>query len=104
MVVLTVWSIRGRRHSAKLPHNCYPQCMGPIVTAKTYPKPAARPLPADVADVALIAADTCAAIGDVSVSWWHEEVRTDRAPKPATPLPGSTGRTKMTQQWLRRSQ
>lgn len=64
--------------------------MGPIVTAKTDPKPAARPLPADVADVALIAADTCAAIGDVSVSWWHEEVRTDRAPKPVIQQPRFT--------------
>lgn len=60
------------------------------MTAKTNPKPAARPLPADVADVALIAADTCAAIGDVSVSWWHEEVRTDRAPKPVIQQPRFT--------------
>ena len=64
--------------------------MGPTVTAKTDPKPAARPLPLDVADVALIAADTCAAIGDVSVSWWHEEVRTGRAPKPAIQQPRFT--------------
>ena len=60
------------------------------MTAKTDPKPAARLLPADVADVALIAADTCAAIGDVSVSWWHEEVRTGRAPKPAIQQPRFT--------------
>lgn len=60
------------------------------MTAKTDPKPAARPLPTDVADVALIAADICAAIGDVSVSWWHEEVRTDRAPKPAIQQPRFT--------------
>ena len=60
------------------------------MTAKTDPKPAARPLPADVADVALIAADTCAAIGDVSVSWWHEAVRTDRAPKPVIQQPRFT--------------
>jgi hypothetical protein len=64
--------------------------MGPTVTAKTDPKPTVRPLPADVADVALIAADTCAAIGDVSVSWWHEEVRTDRAPKPVIQQPRFT--------------
>ena len=60
------------------------------MTAKTDPKPAARPLPADVADVALIAADTCAAIGDMSVSWWQEEVRSDRAPKPAIQQPRFT--------------
>lgn len=64
--------------------------MGPTLTATTFPKPAARPLPADVADVALIAADTCAAIGEVSVSWWHQEVRTDRAPKPAIQQPRFT--------------
>ena len=60
------------------------------MTAKTDPNPAARPLPADVADVALIAADTCAAIGEVSVSWWHQEVRTGRAPKPAIQQPRFT--------------
>ena len=64
--------------------------MGPIVTAKTDPKPAARPLPADVADVALAAANTCAAIGEMSVSWWHEEVRTGRAPKPVIQQPRCT--------------
>lgn len=53
--------------------------MGPTVTAKTDPKPAARPLPADVADVALIAADPCAAIGAMSVSWWHSAVAAKRA-------------------------
>ena len=60
------------------------------MTAKTDPKTAARPLPADVADVALAAADTCAAIGDMSVSWWHKEVRTGRAPKPVIQQPRCT--------------
>lgn len=60
------------------------------MTAKTDSKPAARLLPADAADVALIAADTCAAIGDVSLSWWHEEVRTGRAPKPVIQQPRFT--------------
>ena len=64
--------------------------MGPRVTAKTDPKTAARPLPADVADVALAAADTCAGIGEMSVSWWHEEVRTGRAPKPVIQQPRCT--------------
>lgn len=63
---------------------------GPRVTAKTDPKSAAHPLPADVADVALIAAKTCAAIGAVSVSWWHEQVRTGCAPKPAIRQPRFT--------------
>lgn len=65
--------------------------MGPQVTNPQDLKPkTTRPLPADLADVALIAADTCAATGDVSVSWWHEEVRTDRAPKPAIQQPRFT--------------
>ena len=60
------------------------------MTATLDPKIAARPLPADVAEVALISADTCAAIGEVSVSWWHEEVRTGRAPRPAIQQPRFT--------------
>ncbi|MBK7616595.1 MAG: hypothetical protein IPJ08_19815 [Burkholderiales bacterium] len=47
-------------------------------------------LPANVADVALIAANTCAAIGEASVSWWYEAVRTGRAPKPAIKQPRFT--------------
>jgi predicted DNA-binding transcriptional regulator AlpA len=64
--------------------------MRPIVTAKTDPKPAARPLPADLANVALIDAPTCAAAGDMSVSWWHEEVRAGRAPAPVIRKPRCT--------------
>lgn len=60
------------------------------MTAKTDPKSAARLLPADLAAVALIDARTCAAAGDMSVSWWHEEVRTDRAPKPVIQQPRFT--------------
>ena len=60
------------------------------MTAKTDPKLAARTLPADVADVALAATDTCAGIGEMSVSWWHEEVRTGRAPKPVIQQPRCT--------------
>jgi predicted DNA-binding transcriptional regulator AlpA len=52
------------------------------MNAKTDPKNAIRPLPANLADVALIDAPTCAAAGDMSVSWWHDEVRTGRAPAP----------------------
>ena len=39
-------------------------------------------IPASLADVALISAQTCAAAGDMSVSWWNEEVRSGRAPQP----------------------
>ena len=64
--------------------------MGPTVTAKTDPKPAARPLPTDAANVALVAADTCAAIGAMSVSWWHAAVAAKRAPQPAFRAPRCT--------------
>jgi predicted DNA-binding transcriptional regulator AlpA len=58
------------------------------VTANTDIKP--QPLPADLAAVALIDAPTCAAAGAMSVSWWHEEVRAGRAPKPAIQQPRCT--------------
>lgn len=52
---------------------------GPQVTAKTeLPR-----VPDALADAALIDGPTCAAVGRASVSWWHEEVRTGRAPQPA---------------------
>ena len=60
------------------------------MTTKTRPVSLARPLPADLTGVALIAADTCAATGEMSVSWWHEEVRTGRAPKPVIQQPRLT--------------
>jgi predicted DNA-binding transcriptional regulator AlpA len=40
--------------------------------------------------VALIDAPTCAAAGGMSVSWWHDEVRTGRAPAPAVRQPRCT--------------
>ena len=60
------------------------------MTTKTDPKSPMRPLPADLASVALIDATTCAATGDVSVSWWHGEVRATRAPKPVIQQPRFT--------------
>ena len=60
------------------------------MTSKTDRKPSARGLPAELADVALIDAPTCAAAGDMSVSWWHEEVRTGRAPAPVIRKPRCT--------------
>lgn len=60
------------------------------MTAKTDPKASPRTLPADLADVALIDAPTCAAAGDMSVSWWHDEVRAGRAPAPVIRKPRCT--------------
>lgn len=39
-------------------------------------------IPPGFEDVALISAATCAAPGQMSVSWWNEEVRAGRAPQP----------------------
>lgn len=62
--------------------------MGPAVTAKT--EAVSHAIPADLAAVALIDAPTCAAAGAMSVSWWHDEVRAGRAPKPAVQQPRCT--------------
>lgn len=43
-----------------------------------------------LADVALMTATQCADVGSMSVSWWHEEVRAGRAPKPAIQAPRCT--------------
>lgn len=42
------------------------------------------------ADVALIDGRASAAVGDVSISWWLEEVRCGRAPAPAVRRPRYT--------------
>lgn len=47
-------------------------------------------LPANLAEVALINAKTCAAAGAMSVSWWHEAVRAGLAPAPAIQRPRCT--------------
>ena len=57
---------------------------------KTDPKNTARHLPHLLAEVALIDGKTCAAVGDMSISWWHEEVRSGRAPKPTIRRPRCT--------------
>lgn len=44
----------------------------------------------DLAGVALIDAPTCAAHGQMSVSWWHEKVRIGEAPAPAVRMPRCT--------------
>lgn len=60
------------------------------MTTSTETKPAASPLPANLADVALIDAATCAAAGSMSISWWHAEVAAGRAPQPVVRQPRCT--------------
>jgi hypothetical protein len=60
--------------------------MGPELTAKNLQ----GALPAELAAVALIDAQTCAAAGSMSLSWWNEEVRAGRAPAPAFRRPRCT--------------
>jgi hypothetical protein len=62
------------------------QRMRPTVTAKTD----LLPISTALSSVALIDAPTCAAAGGMSVSWWHDEVRTGRAPPPAVRQPRCT--------------
>ena len=64
--------------------------MGPNKIATGENHSVAQPISATLADVALIDAETCAAPGMMSVSWWHEEVRSGRAPKPAVQRPRCT--------------
>lgn len=63
--------------------------------AQTHLKPtlqthAAQSLSPALAEVALIDAKTCAAVGSMSLSWWHDEVRTGRAPAPVIREPRCT--------------
>jgi predicted DNA-binding transcriptional regulator AlpA len=51
---------------------------------------AAHALTPGLADVALIDAKTCAAVGSMSVSWWHAEVASGRAPAPVIREPRCT--------------
>jgi predicted DNA-binding transcriptional regulator AlpA len=60
------------------------------MTAKPSLRHVVRALPHNLADVALIDAPTCAAAGDMSLSWWHEEVRAGRAPAPVIRKPRCT--------------
>ncbi len=64
--------------------------MGPKLTAKDFQSAAPRAVPAALASVALIDAQTCAAAGGMSVSWWHEAVRAGRAPAAAIRRPRCT--------------
>jgi len=49
-----------------------------------------QPVPAALADVALIDASAAAAAGSMSVSWWHEAVAAGRAPAPVIRAPRCT--------------
>ena len=60
------------------------------MTSKTDPKPAARPLPADLAAVALgDINDVCTAVR-MSSSWVHEETSAGRFPQPVIRQPRCT--------------
>ena len=47
-------------------------------------------LPSGLAEVALIDGETSAAVGDASLSWWHEKVRDGVAPAPVIQRPRFT--------------
>ena len=61
-----------------------PLQMMPTMTAKTHSKAkTTQPLPIGLVEVALIDGPKSAAAGDMSISWWLEQVRIGRAPAPA---------------------
>lgn len=47
----------------------------------------ARQVPDQLADVALIDAETAAAVGSMRKSWWYAEVAAGRAPRPVIKQP-----------------
>ena len=49
-----------------------------------------QPVPAALADVALIDARAAAAAGSMSLSWWYDEVAAGRAPAPVLRRPRCT--------------
>lgn len=51
---------------------------------------AVQGVPQVLADVSLIDAKACAAVGAMSLSWWHDEVRAGRAPQPVIREPRCT--------------
>jgi len=68
------------------PADCAFERTAAQVTAKNR-----RPqVPATLADATLVDGPTCAAVGAASTSWWLEEVRAGRAPKPAIQRPRFT--------------
>ena len=74
---------------------------GPQTTGQAHPTTAtqslappqtlgAYPAPINLADVMLIDGPTAAAVGSMSLSWWHEEVAAGRAPQPVIRQPRCT--------------
>lgn len=59
-------------------------------TGITQPIARHQPVPAALADVALIDASAAAAAGSMSLSWWHAEVAAGRAPAPVIQRPRCT--------------
>jgi predicted DNA-binding transcriptional regulator AlpA len=56
--------------------------MGPQTSGQAHPRTHSA-LPDALVTVALIDAPTCAAVGDMSLSWWYERVASGEAPPPA---------------------
>lgn len=73
-------------------------CIGPTHTGQAHPTEAPQvraahnldTLPAALLEVALVDGPTAAATGDVSLSTWHEVVRTGDAPPPVIRSPRCT--------------
>ena len=63
--------------------------IGPEASGQAHQRPRAH-LPVELASVALINANTAAAGGAVSVSWWYEKVAAGEAPQPAFRSPRCT--------------
>lgn len=82
--------------------------MGPETSGQAHPNPATqsraaaqRPMPPELADVALIDAPRIAAAACISVSSWHEYVRRGEAPAPVLRAPRCTRwRLVDVRQWL----
>lgn len=64
--------------------------MPPTTKSQQHTIHAAHSLCAALNGVALINAAACAAAGQMSLSWWHAEVRAGRAPQPVMRAPRCT--------------
>lgn len=74
--------------SASLP----PSLVDPVARAVGHKAQRAESasLPPSLVDVALVGAPACAAVGAMSLSWWHAEVAAGRAPAPVIRAPRCT--------------
>lgn len=71
--------------------NSLPDLQDAVRRTAAQPAPVANtPLPAALDDVALIDGYTCAAVGAMSISQWHDLVRQKLAPQPAIREPRFT--------------